>query len=143
MSYRIEETGDGIAVLALDEECFPQDVRVRLDGARWWLVRSQGSDRSVVGFAGLRRCGLPVNRGLGFLCRVGIAESHRGRGLQKRLIRVRERAARAEGLTELVTYCAPWNLASANSLIACGFRLYRPTERWGGAEALYFRKSVQ
>jgi RimJ/RimL family protein N-acetyltransferase len=140
MSYRIEETSDGIAVLALDEECFPQDVRVRLDGARWWLVRD---GRSVIGFAGLRRCGLPVNRGLGFLCRVGIAARHRGHGLQKRLIRVRERAARAEGLEELVTYCAPWNLASANSLIACGFRLYRPAERWGGAEALYWRKSFQ
>jgi RimJ/RimL family protein N-acetyltransferase len=139
MSYRIAETTDGIAVLALDEICFPEDLRVSLDAARWWLVKR---GEKVVGYAGMRPCQLPHNRGVGFLCRVGILREHRGHGLQKRLIRVRERAARSLGLRELVTYTTPWNLASANSLIACGYRLYRPESRWGGAESLHWRRGL-
>jgi predicted acetyltransferase len=139
VSYRISETTDGLAVLALDETCFPADERVSLEG-KWWLVR-KGKD--VVGFAGLRPCLMPQNKGLGFLCRVGILKNHRGHGLQKRLIRVREKAARAMGLKELVTYAVPDNLPSSNSLISCGYRLYRPGNLWGGSTALYWRKALR
>jgi len=139
MRYRIAQTDDGLAVLALDEICFPADVRTSLDGALWWLVTL---GKEVVGYAGLRPCQMPQNRGAAFLCRVGILRKHRGRGLQKRLIRVRERAARAAGIDEVITYTAAWNLPSANSLISCGYRLYRPESLWGGDTSLYWRKRL-
>ena len=52
--------------------------------------------------------------------------------------------ARKHGFNELVTYVMAYNLASANNLIRCGFKLYRPAqpELWGGKTALYFRKTL-
>lgn len=128
-----------VAVLALDEICFPDDYRVNLADALWWIV---WKGREAVGYAGLRPCKNPCNNGVGFLNRVGIVPDHRGNGLQKRLIRVREAAARRIGLTELVTYCVPWNSASINSLVACGYRFYRPHTKYGGAGAIYLRKRI-
>lgn len=140
MTYRIRREAAPLAVLALDELCFPEDYRVSLDGSLWWLV---WRDKEAVGYAGLRPCQSEQNKGVGFLCRVGVVPRHRGRGLQKRLIRAREDAARNLGLRELVTYCVPWNCASINSLVACGYRFYRPSTRWGGAGAVYLRKRLQ
>jgi GNAT superfamily N-acetyltransferase len=90
----------------------------------------------------LKICQSEQNAGLAFLCRVGVDRAHRGHGLQKRLIRARELAARRAGIKQLVTYCVPWNEASANNLIACGYRLYRPASRWGGAGCIYFQKRI-
>lgn len=139
MSYRIRREELPAAVLALDEICFPEDYRITTADALWWVV---WCGKQPVGYGGLRPCKEAFNRGLGFLCRVGVVESHRGNGLQKRLIAVRERQARAMGMRALVTYCVPWNCASINSLIACGYKTYRPDEKWGGAGSIYFRKRL-
>ena len=139
MIYRIQREPAPLAVLALDEECFPHDARVSLDGSVWWLAYHK---TEPVAYAGLRVCQEGHNAGLGFLCRVGVAQRHRGRGLQKRLIRAREAWARAEGLRELVTYCVLWNCPSINSLIRCGYRFYRPATKWGGKSALYLAKRL-
>jgi RimJ/RimL family protein N-acetyltransferase len=140
MRYEIRRETTPVAVLALDEVCFPEDWRVKLDDSLWWLV---WRGREAVGYAGLRPCQSSQNASLGFLCRVGVVPKHRGRGLQKRLVVAREAAARRLGLTELVTYCVPWNCASINSLVACGYRFYRPGTRWGGAGAVYLRKVLR
>lgn len=139
MNYRIRREPAPVAVLALDEVCFPHDDRVSVEDSLWWLV---WRGKEPIGYAGLRPCQTPQNDGLGFLCRVGVVSEHRGRGLQKRLIRVREAAAKAIGLRELVTYCVPWNCPSINSLIACGYKFYRPETKWGGAGAVYLRKRL-
>jgi GNAT superfamily N-acetyltransferase len=138
--YSVRWTGETDPVVEMDSVCFPSDVRVAPEGSLWWVARHRRA--GVVGYAGLRICQMPYNRGLGFLCRAGVLQAHRGRGLQRQMIAVREAYARRMGLRELVTYVVPTNFASANSLIACGFRLYRPSHRWGGVEALYFRKKV-
>ena len=137
MKYRIQREEAPLAVLALDEECFPHDDRVSVENSIWWLVYR---GKTVVGYAGLRLCKAEHNRGVGFLCRVGVVRKHRGHGLQKRLIRVRDAAARAIGLNQLVTYCVSWNCASINSLIACGYKFYRPATKYGGSGAVYLRK---
>jgi GNAT superfamily N-acetyltransferase len=64
--------------------------------------------------------------------------SHRGQGVQKRLIRARIRQARALGWNWLITdtYLNP---ASANSLIATGFKMYEPSQPWGAKQTLYWR----
>jgi GNAT superfamily N-acetyltransferase len=135
--YAIRAESAPVAVLALDEVCFPDDWRVKLDDSIWWLV---WRGKEAVGYAGLRPCKAPRNAGVGFLCRVGVVPKHRGRGLQKRLIAVREATARRLGLKELVTYCVPWNCASINSLVSCGYKFYRPETKWGGAGSVYLRK---
>ena len=127
------------AIRAMDVACFPSDERIAVAGPLWWIVRHRGQP---VGYAGLHICRHPDNKGIAFLCRVGILSSHRGRGLQKRLIVARERAARRHGIKEVVTYCVPWNEASLNSLTRCGYRFYRPASRWGGAGAVYLRKRM-
>lgn len=139
MNYRIRREPAPVAVLALDEICFPHDDRVNVIDSLWWIVW-QGEE--AVAYAGLRPCQVEHNAGLGFLCRVGVVPEHRGRGLQKRLIRVREAAAKAIGLEELVSYCVPWNCASLNSLVACGYKFYRPATKWGGAGAVYLHKKL-
>jgi GNAT superfamily N-acetyltransferase len=138
-TYIIRAEQAPVAVLALDEICFPEDHRVNVDGALWWIV---WHGKEAVGYAGLRPCQLPCNEGVGFLNRVGVVAEHRGHGLQKRLIRVRESAARSYGMTELVTYCMGWNCASVNSLISCDYKFYRPETRYGGADAVYLRKTL-
>ena len=137
--YTIRREDAPVAVLALDEICFPHDDRVKIERSLWWIVY-RGKD--AIAYAGLRPCQNPCNSGLGFLCRVGVVAEHRGRRLQKKLIRVREAAAKRIGLTELVTYCVPWNSASLNSLVACGYRFYRPETKYGGAGAVYLRKTL-
>lgn len=126
-----------VAVLALDEICFPSDDRITTADSLWWIVWHH---EQPVAYAGLRLCREAQNLGLAFLCRVGVLPAHRGRGLQKRLIRARERAARQLAVTELVTYCVPWNSPSLNSLIATGYRFYRPGTKYGGAGSVYLRK---
>jgi GNAT superfamily N-acetyltransferase len=115
----------------LDRACFPVDPPYKKEGAHWWVVR--GSAKTFA-FAGLRDVGWAT----AFLCRVGVLKGYRGQGLQKRLIRVRIAAARRMGFRYIVTYTSPDNMASANSLIATGFRLYNPANPYGMAGAFYF-----
>lgn len=139
MTYRIQREDTPLAVLPLDQECFPSDYRPVLENSLWWIV---WRGKEPVGYAGLRVCEGAPNLGLGFLSRAGVLREHRGRGLQRRLIWAREAEARALGLNELVTYVAHWNSPSINSLVACGYRFYRPATKWGGKEAVYLRKQL-
>ena len=139
MKYRIQRQETPLAVLALDEECFPSDHRPALENSLWWIV---WRGHQPVGYAGLRPCQWSQNKGLGFLSRAGVISKHRGRGLQRRLIRVREAEARALGLKEVITYVAHWNCPSLNSLVACGYRFYRPAHKWGGSASVYLRKRL-
>lgn len=128
-------------ITELDKICFPGDYRVRIPNTWWWFVYD--ADGDVAAYAGLRECTQICNRGLGYLCRAGVIEKYRGNGLQKELINARVRYAKRLGLKQAVTYVSPSNLASANSLVACGFRLYNPTYRWGGKDCFYLRKILR
>ncbi len=66
-----------------------------------------------------------------FLNRAGVVRQYRGLGLQLRMIRLRERRARAEGYVRLLTYTVAGNVPSANNLIKAGYRQWVPS---GGAE---------
>lgn len=127
-------------VLALDRLLFEGDYPVDPKGCWWWMVRDKHG--KAVAFAGLRACTHKVNQGLAYMIRVGVRSKHRGQGIQKKFIRARVALAKRKGFTEVVTYVLNWNLASANSLIACGFRLYDPATKYAGEKALYFRKRL-
>jgi len=95
------------------------------EGTAWWLAEYDGR---AVGMAGIR---YPIAEaeGAAWLCRAAVIKTHRGNGIQKRLLRAREAYARKQGATEIWTYTSTDNSASSNSLISAGFRLWVPT-RW-------------
>lgn len=137
--YRIALADLPVAVLALDEICFPHDDRITTADSLWWIV---WQDKTPVAYAGMRLCKDPRNLGLAFLNRAGVVPGHRGRGLQQRLIRARVAAARRLAVNELVTYVMIYNVASINSLVNCGFRFYVPATKWGGTTAVYLCKAL-
>lgn len=120
----------------MDAVCFPGEVITpRAVGQSWWWVVTVDGRRA--GYCGLRAYGEVM-----FLSRAGVLPEYRGRGLQRRLIRRRLQFARAAGGVLAVTYTAPGNPASGNSLIGAGFRLYEPRTHWAGREFIYWRKAL-
>jgi GNAT superfamily N-acetyltransferase len=103
----------------------------------WWIAHD---GPMPVGFAGVVRSYQWGDTG--YMCRSGVLRSHRGKGLQKRLIRVREAKARRLGWNWLIsdTYKNP---PSANSLISCGFKTFIPSRPWSFDGAIYWRKRLK
>lgn len=99
----------------------------------WWVAE----DEIPIAFGALS-----VSRSeasAGYLSMAGVHPMYRGLGLQKRLIRARIKHARTLGWQALVTDTIAGNPPSINSLIACGFRAYRPQSPWKIGEACYWR----
>jgi GNAT superfamily N-acetyltransferase len=107
----------------------------------WWLVWPTAYQEGAVAFAGMRPSLQWDDRG--YLCRVGVLPWHRGHGLQRRLLRVREAKARRLGWTSVHTDTTD-NIPSSNSLIKAGYTLFRPALRWGphAHGTLYWRKAL-
>lgn len=126
-----------IAIKTLHDECYPPpDSPYTPTTGDWWVAFEHGH---AVAFAGISTC---LNHGnSGYLCRAGVIPRARGRGLQKKLIRKRLAFARKKGWSQVVTDTHK-NPASANSLISCGFRMYRPEFPWSFTTACYWRKSL-
>jgi len=122
---------------SLQKTCLPYDKLYDTRSGYWWTA-VDGSGIPC-GFAGLvasvRWCDT------GYLCRAGVVPTHRGQGLQKKLIAVRIRKAKALGWNWLITDTHD-NPASANNLIACGFKMFEPSVPWGARGTLYWRKKL-
>mgnify|MGYP003705469055 CR=1 FL=1 len=102
----------------------------------WWWIASY--DDLEVGFAGLSM--FQSSKPTGYLCRSAVVEEFRGNGLQRRFIRARERYARKLNLNRIVTDTR--GIHSANNLIQCGYRLYRPKHRWAFKGSNYWEKKL-
>jgi GNAT superfamily N-acetyltransferase len=123
-------------LIKMQKSCLPNDELYDVSKGFWWGA----FDNDIcVGFCGL----VPSTRwgDCGYLCRSGVIRSYRGKGIQKKLIKARERKARFLGWNWLITdtYSNP---PSANSLISCGFKLFEPTIPWGAKGTLYWRKHL-
>jgi GNAT superfamily N-acetyltransferase len=114
----------------------PYDLPKEIADGRWWVAYD--GDHAVA-FAALH----PSSQwsDAGYLSRAGVLPAYRGQGLQRRLLRVRERAARRHGWNWLVTD-TKLNPASANNLIACGYRQFEPSKPWADPEATYWKKGL-
>lgn len=143
MTYRIravdpfEDDDAAEDIKLLHAQCMPEDPLPDLHDGFWWLA-SIGN--AAVGYAGLH----PSRRfmDVGYLCAAGVLPIARGHGLQRRLIRVRERKAKSLGWSWLVTDTIPANPASSNTLIRCGYRTYWPENPWRGSGAIFWRKRL-
>jgi GNAT superfamily N-acetyltransferase len=120
----------------LQKDCLPYDKVYDVSNGAWWVAYQDGKP---IAFAGVVRSSRWNDTG--YLCRSGVIRSARGRGVQKRLIRVRQLYAKKMGWSWLIsdTYHNP---PSSNSLISCGFRLFDPTNPWGAKGTLYWRKKL-
>lgn len=121
---------------ALQKECLPCDTIYNVADGAWWIAYQDGKP---IGFAGLVRSSRWNDTG--YLCRAGVIRGARGRGVQKRLIRVRALYAKKMGWTWLITDTYH-NPPSSNSLISCGFKLFDPSAPWGAKGTLYWRKKL-
>lgn len=132
--YRLRQVDPHNPLLEdLHRRTLPNDEFPRWGDSTWWLCWCDGE---AVGF-----CGVRLRYSMAYLIRAGVLHAHRGQGLQRRMIRVRERAAKREGYHWVysTTYMNP---ASSNSLIRHGYRQYWPNEPWGADGTAYWQKEI-
>lgn len=87
-------------------------------------------------------CGSIYTEGICIFIRAWVRKSHRGRGVQKKLISTRIKAAKDKGCYIAITYTTKDNYPSVNNLIGKGFKFYFPEYPYGGKEMLYWSKKV-
>lgn len=103
----------------------------------WWIVSA--FDGEEAGFCGLRPSYTVPNAG--YLIRAAVLEAHRGHGLQKKMVRIREAKARKLGWTLLRTDTTD-NVHSSNNLMNMGYRLFEPAHKWAFDHSLYWTKTL-
>lgn len=132
---KIRRTLDHRVLHELYAQCFPAEALPEWERCAWWQVEDP-----PVAFAGVRT--VKGDETTAYLERAGVHKVARGRGLQRRLIRVRCAWAKRNGCDTVITYTTPDNYWSSNNLIECGFRLYQPEWPWAGTEVLYWQKRI-
>lgn len=103
----------------------------------WWIVYF---DSEPIGFASISPSRTYPNIGV-YLSSAGVLHSHRGKGLQKKLISARCRYAKSLGKKWAISETV-LNPHSANNLIACGFRSFQPEVPWSYKDAHYWRRKL-
>lgn len=106
----------------------------------WWILKD---GKKSIGFCAIDRSNNYLNTA--YLYRAGIDFSYRGKGLHKRMIRLRERWAKKNGIKWVVTDTYSDNFNSSNSLISLGYRLWSPPVNCQWAQyknALYWKKCL-
>ena len=124
-------------LMKLQKDCLPHDYPIFPDDKTYWWVAAEAG--LPIGFACLtwsRRWS-----DTGYLSRAGVIRQARGKGVQKRLIKVRMAKAKRLGMNWLITDTTD-NPPSANSLIACGFKMFEPSKPWANKQSLYWRKRI-
>lgn len=117
MTIQIRRESDQRVIAAMDLLLFPNDTlsNKHLGEGLWWTARDEHDN--PVAYAGLY---YREDQKRWWLIRVGVLETHRGHGLQRRLIRVRLAAAKRRGAKRVHTYVAANNIPSHRSVIRCG-----------------------
>lgn len=122
----------------MHRECFP-DCEDQKPFAELWFA---WEGEEAVAFASL----WPSRRveNAGYLARAGVLARARGKGLQKRLIKTRERQAKEKGWDIIFSDVEPGNFASLNNLYSCGYRAFMPSDPWQGKDVPwnYMRKII-
>lgn len=103
----------------------------------WWWVAYKGKE--PVGFCGMT----PSDFGAtAYFKRAAVDPAHRGRGLQRRFIRIRLKKARQLNFRYVVTETTN-TVYSGNNLIKSGFLMYEPKHPWMEyKETIYWRKKL-
>jgi hypothetical protein len=100
----------------------------------WWVILNDAN--KIIAY-----CGSIYTEGICIYIRAWVRKDNRGKGLQKKLINIRYKAALKNSHT-VITYTTKDNYPSANNLISQGFKLYFPEYAYGGKEMLYWIKNI-
>lgn len=124
-------------IKALQRSCLPDDDIYEPSNASWWVAYD---GEQPVAFC----AATPSTRWTDtvYLARAGVIRSHRGRGIQRQLIRKRLSWARRAGYNWAISDTTE-NVPSANNLIACGFKLYDPSWPYAYKHTLYWKYALQ
>lgn len=133
LAYRRASARDAETLRALHTLTFPSDTHEDYSSGLWWIVEDAGEP---VAFAGMREA--RTEPWAIYLSRCGVLPSHRGRGIQRELLK--RRLTQAKRHFHVVITTTLNNIPSANNLIRAGFRLYMPVDPWGSDQTLYWRK---
>ncbi len=140
--FSIRQTEDEEAIQKLQKKIMPSDRWYSTPNrVKYWLAYD--GNRKPVGFCILTL----LDHGIAFLSLSGVLVSARGNGLQTRMIRAREKYARKEGYSQIITYTKLHNIGSSHNLQKLGYMLYSPEERYGDdgpdeEPALYWMKTL-
>lgn len=117
----------------------PGDKQPDCSKGHWWAAFDYDKDKKPVAFAGM----VPSSRYLntGYLCRAGVIPEYRGQGLQRRLLKTRERKAKQLGYFRIITDTTD-NPPSSNNLIKSGFLLFDPELKWAWPLSNYWYKNL-
>lgn len=122
---RLQRTTDYRMVNALETLLFPDskedDAETPRRGNVYWALWHEGE---MVGYCSVRPS--QTEKNAAFLSRAGLLPSARGRGLQRRMVRVRERWAKDNGFERTITYVHTTNIPSLRNIMACGYLPYEP-----------------
>lgn len=135
MSYRIRQTTNIGTIKKLHKEIFPKDEYYEHSGNIYWLVEDTDTGEYIA-FC----IATDIGHRLLYLSRVGVSIGHRGKGLHRRLIRVREAYGKRHNFRCVITYTIIHNPNSFSHLVKNGYELYCPENMWAGDDVLYFRK---
>lgn len=121
----------------LQVSCLPDDDPVFPVNGWWWIGYS---DKYPIAFCLLQ----PSSGWLDtvYLARSGVLYLWRGRGLQKRMITLRERFAKKRGYVWVISDTTD-NPPSANSLARRGYQMFNPARPWALENSLYWRKKLR
>jgi len=115
------------------------NLSVFKQAGEYW-VAEDSETKEIVAYAGLVRSARYTD--VVYFHASGVVPKARGNHLQRRLIRARLHWSKDHGFSWAVTDTCPDNVASARSLIACGFRPYWPTPRWKESGACYWSRKL-
>jgi len=137
---RVDASKESIehCLLWMQTTVLPYDEPRAVTGDVWWIAYQDGNP---VAFAALRVLPPGDDTSPCYLSRAGVLPNARGQGLQKKLIRARVQYAKKRGAPIVITDTAD-NPHSANSLIAEGFRMYNPSQRWALPNSNYWYKNL-
>lgn len=100
----------------------------------WWVIVD--SCTNIIAY-----CGCLYTDGICIFVRAWVSKWYRGKGIQRRMILTRLKAALNAGCSTTITYTTYDNYVSANNLIRCGFKLYNPANRYAG-NVNYFKRTT-
>ena len=122
---------------SLQLACLPEDEPMATNEGYWWL-----------GFDGKQSAAFCSSRPSSqwedamYMSRCGVLPAWRGKGLQRKMLSIRERHARKLGYTWSITDTTE-NPASANNLIRNKYKIIEPSSPWGlNEQTIYWTKCL-
>jgi len=118
----------------LDKKIFFGCNNEFLENREWWVLLN--NRETIIAY-----CGSIYASDICIFIRAWVKRTNRGKGLQKKLIDIRLRAAKKNS-SVAITYTVKENCPSINNLISKGFKIYIPEYTYGGKEMLYWKKTI-